>query len=238
VEEYVDIVKDAVRRKGKVLVPTFAVGRAQLLLMLLSWMFRKGKVKPFPAFLDSPMAIEATRIYTRHVELFDDQMRSYMSERPVREDLKTLQATESADESRAINSCPGPCLIMAGAGMCNAGRILHHLRQNLWRPETHVIIVGYQAAGSLGRRLVEGERFVKILGEKIAVRARVHTLGGFSAHAGQTDLLNWFDVIAPSRPRVIVCHGEDGPRKELARLIQGRHGLKPILPMLKDVVEL
>ena len=107
VDEYVDIVKDAVQHGGKILVPTFAVGRAQLLTLLLSWMFRKGKVKPFPVFLDSPMAIEATRIYTRHVELFDDEMRKYMSERPLREDLKTLKATESADESKAINDCQG-----------------------------------------------------------------------------------------------------------------------------------
>ena len=238
VEEFVNIVKDAVHRRGKILVPTFAVGRAQLLTMLMSWMFRKGKVKPFPVFLDSPMAIEATRIYARHVELFDDAMLKYMQERPIREDLKTLKATETADESKAINRRSGPCLVMAGAGMCNAGRILHHLRQNLWKPETHVLIVGYQARGSLGRELVEGAEFVRIHGEKIAVRARVHTLGGFSAHAGQTDLLNWFSVIAPSKPRVVLAHGEDGPRNELAKLIQQRHGLKPVLPTLGDVIEL
>ena len=201
-------------------------------------MIRKGKIKPFPAFLDSPMAIEATRIYTRHVELFDDEMRKYMSDRPLREDLKTLKATESADESKSINFVKGPCLVMAGAGMCNAGRILHHLRQNLWKPETHVLIVGYQAHGSVGRQLVEGEQFVRIHGERIAVRAQIHTMGGFSAHAGQTDLLNWFGTIAPSKPRVVVAHGEDGPRKALAGLIQKRHGLKPVLPMLGDVIEL
>jgi metallo-beta-lactamase family protein len=238
VTEFVDIMTDAVKNKGKVLVPTFAVGRAQLLTMLLSWMFRTGKVKPFPIFLDSPMAIEASRIYARHVELFDDEMRKYMSERPMREDLKTFKATETVDESRAINNCPGPCLVMAGAGMCNAGRILHHLRQNLWRPQTHVVIVGYQSNGSLGRQLVEGAKFVNIHGEKIAVRAQMHTLNGFSAHAGQTDLLTWVSVIAPSKPRVIVTHGEDGPRRELAKQIQQRHGLKPVLPLLGDVIEL
>ncbi|MBP7937007.1 MAG: MBL fold metallo-hydrolase [Phycisphaerae bacterium] len=238
VEEFVGIVKHAVENDGKVLVPTFAVGRAQLLTLLMSWMFRKGKVKPFPVFLDSPMAIEATRIYTRHVELFDDDMRACMREGLVRDDLKTMKATESADDSKAVNGVKGPCLIMAGAGMCNAGRILHHLRQNLWKPETHVIIVGYQARGSLGRLLVEGEQFVGIHGEKIAVRAQIHTLGGFSAHAGQTDLLSWFSAIAPSKPRVIVAHGEDGPRKTLAKLIQQRHGLKPTMPAIGDVIEL
>jgi metallo-beta-lactamase family protein len=238
VKEYVDIVCDAVRRGGKVLVPTFAVGRAQVLTVLLSWVFRHRKVKPFPAFLDSPMAIEAFEIYRRHVELFDDYMVRYLRERPLREDLKTLTACETADESRAINGCPAPCLIMAGAGMCNAGRILHHLKQNLWRPETHVIIVGYQAHGSLGRRLVEGQPLVKIHGENVAVRARVHTMGGFSAHAGQSDLMKWFEVIAPSRPRVAVAHGEDGPRKALAKLIRQQHGLRPVLPALGEVIDL
>lgn len=238
VAEFVEIVKNAVECHGKVLVPTFAVGRAQLLTLLLSWMFRTGKVKPFPIFLDSPMAIQATQIYTRHVELFDDEMVNYMREKLLREDLKLLQATETAEQSRAINGVPGPCLIMAGAGMCNAGRILHHFRQNLWKPETHVLIVGYQSRGSLGRRLVEGDKLVSIHGEKIAVRAQVHTMGGFSAHAGQTDLLKWFSVIAPSKPRVVVAHGEDGPRKALAKLIRQRHGLKPIMPALSDVVEL
>lgn len=235
--EYVEIVKDAVRRGGKILVPTFAVGRAQVLTILLSWIFRKGKVKPFPAFLDSPMAIEATEIYARHVELFDDQMRKYIGERPIRQDLKTLKATETAEESKTINDCPGPCLVMAGAGMCNAGRILHHLKQNLWKPETHVIIVGYQARGSIGRQLVEGEKMVRIHGEKIAVNAQIHTMGGFSAHAGQTDLLNWLGAIAPSKPRVVLTHGEDGPRTELAKQIQKRFGLKAAMPTMDDVIE-
>ncbi len=237
VDEYVSIVSDAAQHGGKILVPTFAVGRAQLLTVLLSWMFRNGKVKPFPAFLDSPMAIEATDVYRHHVELFDDQMVDYMRERKVSEDLTTLSMCQTADESRQINGCSGPCLVMAGAGMCNAGRILHHLRQNLWKPETHVLIVGYQAHGSIGRRLLNGDKSVKIHGENIAVRATMHTLGGFSAHAGQTDLLHWFGVIAPSKPRVVLVHGEDGPRKAMARLIQQRHGLEPVLPGLGDVIE-
>src|SRR5262245_49785660 len=127
---------------------------------------------------------------------------------------------------------------MAGAGMCNAGRIQHHLKQNLWKPDTHVLIVGYQSYGSLGRRLVEGEKLVSIHGEKVAVKAEVHTLGGFSAHAGQTDLLTWFSAIAPSKPRVVLTHGEDNQRKELAKKIQQRFNLKPMLPAMNEVVEI
>ena len=238
VDEFVRIVKDTVEKRGKILVPTFAVGRAQLLTSLLAWMFRKKKVRPFPIFLDSPMAIEATNIYVRHRDLFDDAMTKFMAERLLRADLKTLTLSVTADDSRKINGQTGPCLILAGAGMCNAGRIIHHLKQNLWKPDTHVLIVGYQSRESLGRRLVEGQKVVNIHGEKVAVKAKVHTMGGFSAHAGQTDLLNWFSVIAPSKPRVVLTHGEDGPREALAKKIQQRFKLSPKLPAMGDTIEL
>lgn len=238
VEEFIKIVQACVEHKGKILVPTFAVGRAQLLMLLLSQMFRKKQVRPFPVFLDSPMAIKATNIYTGHKELFDEDMVKYISQRPLRDDLKSLTLCETAEQSKKINDQPGPCLVMAGAGMCNAGRILHHLKANLWKPETHVVIVGYQGDGSLGRRLIEGAEVVSIHGEKIAVKASVHTLGGFSAHAGQTDLLTWFSAIAPSKPRVVLTHGENEPRRMLAEKILQRFKLKPVLPNLNDSVEL
>jgi metallo-beta-lactamase family protein len=184
------------------------------------------------------MAIEATNIYVRHRELFDDAMTRFIAEKPLRADLKTMKLCATAEDSMKINDQTGPCLVMAGAGMCNAGRILHHLKQNLWRPETHVLIVGYQSHESLGRRLVEGQKLVSIHGEKVAVKAKVHTLGGFSAHAGQTDLLKWFSAIAPSKPRVVLTHGEDGPREALAKNIQQRFGLPSKLPDKGDVIEL
>jgi metallo-beta-lactamase family protein len=235
--EFERIVSDSVNTGGKMLVPTFAVGRAQLITLLLGKMFRAGKVKPFPIFLDSPMAIEATSIYMKHMELFDDEMKCFILDRPLRADLKTMKPTPTADESRAINDVRGACLVMAGAGMCNGGCILHHLRANLWKPSTHVLIVGYQGQGSLGRRLVDGAKEVKIFGETIAVKATIHTLGGFSAHAGQTDLMRWFDVIAPSKPRVVLTHGEDDQCAALARLIQQRHRLPSKLPKMGEVIE-
>jgi metallo-beta-lactamase family protein len=238
VAEFEEIVIDTVQNGGKILVPTFAIGRAQLITLLLGKMFRAGKVKPFPIFLDSPMAIEATNIYLKYADLFDDEMKAYIRDRPLRDDLKTMKLTPTADESRTINDVRGACLVMAGAGMCNGGRILHHLRANLWKPSTHVLIVGYQGEGSLGRRLVDGEKEVKIFGEKIAVKATIHTLGGFSAHAGQTDLMRWFDVIAPSKPRVVLTHGEDDQRGALAKLIQQRYRLPSKLPKLSEVIEL
>jgi metallo-beta-lactamase family protein len=238
VQEFVDIVRTAVDHRGKILIPTFAVGRAQLLLILLGWMFRKKMVKPFPLFLDSPMAIEASEIYAKHRELLDDEMIKFLKERPLREDLKTLTACVSAEQSKAINNTPGPCLVMAGAGMCNAGRIMHHLKENLWKPETWVVIVGYQAHGSLGRKLVDGVEEVKIFGEKVVVKAQVRTLGGFSAHAGKTDLMGWVDVVAPSKPLMVVVHGEESQRQEMAQAIRKQYKLKTILPAMGEIIEL
>jgi len=237
VVEFERIVIEAMRHGGKILVPTFAIGRAQLITLLIGKMFRAGKIRPFPIFLDSPMAIEATNIYVKHLDLFDDEMKAFISDRPLRADLKTMRPTATADESRAINDVRGACLVMAGGGMCNGGRILHHLKANLWKPETQVLIVGYQGHGSLGRRLVDGEKEVSIFGEEIAVNAKIHTLGGFSAHAGQTDLMHWFGIVAPSKPLVILTHGEDDQRSALARLIQQRHRLPSKLPKMNETIE-
>jgi len=238
VAEFTHIVHDVVAQRGKILVPTFAIGRAQLLTTLLAQIFRSRQLPPFPIFLDSPMAIEATRIYEHHHELFDVEMIKFLDGKPLVADMRTLTLCPTAADSMKINDAPGPFLVMAGAGMCTGGRILHHLRHNLWKPETHVLIVGYQSRESLGRRLLEGEKMVGINGDQIAVKARIHSLSGFSAHAGQTDLLNWFSVIAPCKPRVVLTHGEDGPRHELARRIQERFGLEATLPELGEVIEL
>lgn len=230
VAEFESIVTAAVKRQGKILVPTFAVGRAQALLYVLAIMFREKKVPKFPVYLDSPMAIEATRIYLKHMELFDEEFQALQREHPLMDDLDTFSPVVTAQESMSLNECPGPCLIMAGAGMCTAGRILHHLKHNLWRPETSVIIVGYQAHGTLGRMLVDGAEHVQIFGEKIAVKASIHTLGGFSAHAGQSELLNWFESIAHCKPELFVTHGEPRAIEALTAKISERFGLSAVVP--------
>ena len=237
VAEFEHLIQEAVRQRGKILVPTFAVGRAQLLLYLLAGMFRRGVVPKFPIYLDSPMAIEASRIYAAHMELFDEDFRTLQHARPLLADLDTLHPTATAAESMQINFAPGPCLILAGAGMCNAGRILHHLKENLWRAEAHVVIVGFQAEGTLGRQLVEGAKRVSIFGEHIAVKARVHTLGGFSAHAGQTDLLRWAGQLAPVKPQVYLTHGETKGRVALAESLVSRYHLTVHQPLRGDCVE-
>jgi metallo-beta-lactamase family protein len=233
-----EIIKTAIANKAKVLVPVFAVGRTQLLLYLLAGAFKRKTLPRFPIFLDSPMAIEATRIYSRNDELFDSEALEMVESGELRKNLRGAQPCATPAESRALNDVKGPCLIMAGSGMCNGGRIMHHLRHNLPAPETAVLIVGFQSQGTLGRKLVDGAESVMIFGDEVPVHASVHTMGGFSAHADQTDLLHWFSVVAPSRPLTIISHGEDRAREALSNLIHSRFGLKPERPMLGDVIEL
>jgi metallo-beta-lactamase family protein len=156
----------------------------------------------------------------------------------LKQKLDTLKFSQTADDSRALNDTRGPCLIMAGAGMCTGGRILHHLRHNLARGGTTVIFVGYQGHGSLGRMLVDGKKVVTIFGEKIPVRASVHTMGGLSGHAGQSDLLRWLGSFADSRPRVFLTHGEERGRKPLGKLIKDRYKLRVDYPGMRETIEL
>jgi metallo-beta-lactamase family protein len=149
-----------------------------------------------------------------------------------------MKVSVTAEESRALNNVSGPCVIMAGGGMCNAGRILHHLRHNLKFPETTVMIIGYQGAGTLGRKLIDGEKKVRIFGEEIEVNARIASLGGLSAHAGQSDLIRWFDSVAASRPELVLSHGEHQGRTKLAEKIREKYGITAILPEYGDSITL
>ena len=234
--EFRAIIEDAINRKARVLVPTFAVGRSQQILYHLDELFCAGVIKPFAIYLDSPMAIEASRIYRSHPDLFDEEATAMERACEIIRGHNHVIPTPTPQESMKLNDTPGPCMIMAGSGMCNAGRILHHLKHGLSRPDTVVTIVGYQAEGSLGRQLVDGAKSVRIFGEPVEVNARIHTLNGFSAHAGQTGLLKWFGFLAPSKPIVVLTHGEPRGREPLAELIRKRHGLNPVLPLQGDII--
>lgn len=238
VGEFEDLVKQAAEGRGKILVPTFAIGRAQQILYHLAIMFRRDVVRPFHVYLDSPMAIEASKEMVTHPELFDEELLEWKSRGLLPLDKAWFHTSVTTRDSQNLNGVEGPCLILAGAGMCNGGRILHHLRHGLPRDNTHVLIVGYQTQGSLGRRLVERAKLVSIFGEKISVRAKVSTLGGFSAHAGQNDLLRWLTPVAASQPRIIITHGEEAPRKKLASAIQQRFGLLSQLPSQGNIIEI
>jgi metallo-beta-lactamase family protein len=233
-----EVIRKAIEMEGKILVPVFAVGRTQLLLYLLAGAFQRGTLPQFPIFIDSPMAIEATKLYSKHAELFDEEALAMQRSGELRDHLETAQFCPTTKDSRALNALKGPCLIMAGAGMCTGGRILHHFRYNLAKPSTTVLIVGYQGHGSLGRMLVDGKKSVNIFGERIPVRASVHTFGGLSGHAGQSDLVHWAASLAPSKPHVFLTHGEARGREPLGRILQERHHLKVGFPEMFETIEI
>ncbi|MDP4281629.1 MAG: MBL fold metallo-hydrolase [Bacteroidota bacterium] len=233
-----EIIREAIGNRGKILIPSFAVGRTQQLLYYLAAARHRGENFNFPVYLDSPMAIEATQIYMKHQELYDEEAMELFRSGDLMNNLNHVQLCITPEQSKALNDVEGPCMILAGAGMCNAGRILHHLRHNLWKPETSVIIVGYQANGTLGRQLIDGVKNVTIFGEKIAVKAKIHSLGGLSAHAGQSDLIRWFNSVSPSRPKLVLSHGEDKAREPLAKIIKNNYGIQAFLPNYGNSVEI
>jgi metallo-beta-lactamase family protein len=237
-KEFQAIVQEAVQHHGVILVPVFAVGRAQQMLYHLAALFRSKEAPNFPIYLDSPMAIEAVQIYRKHTDLFDEEALALLRSGQMKHDLEMVHTCLTADDSRALNDKEGPMMILAGSGMCNAGRILHHLKHRLWQPETYVVIVGYQADGTLGRQLVDGTKNVNVLGESVVVRAKIRTLGGFSAHAGQDELLQWFDAVKASKPRLVLTHGEDEPRRILEAKILANNGPQAQLPKLGETINL
>jgi metallo-beta-lactamase family protein len=237
-EEFIAIVKETCASGGKMLVPTFAIGRAQQIIYHLADLFQSGKIPKFPVYLDSPMAISAFNVYRDHEDLLDDEFHTLKRKGAFPLDPQYFIPCQTAEASKALNNVKGPCMILAGAGMCNGGRILHHLAHNIDNPNTHVLIVGYQSYGSIGRRLVEKAPKISLFGLEKVVRAQVHTLNGFSAHAGQTDLLKWFSYLAPSKPNVVITHGEDVPRNALAACIKKQYKINAAIPKIGDVFEL
>jgi metallo-beta-lactamase family protein len=238
VAQFGQIVAEVAAQRGKILVPTFAIGRAQQIIYHLAILFAEGRVKRFPIYLDSPMAIEASKVFARYPDLYDEDLLRLKRSGTAPLDPKWFTPSVTADDSKKLNDVEGPCMILAGAGMCTGGRILHHLKANLANPQTHVMIVGFQSEGSLGRRLVNGEKLVRIHGEEVPVNAAIHTLNGFSAHAGQTDLLNWLAPLAQRKPKLALTHGEQPQRNALAAKLRERFGIQPRLPQLGEVIEL
>ncbi|MCA8981966.1 MAG: MBL fold metallo-hydrolase [Planctomycetes bacterium] len=238
IEEFEQILAEAYANRQKLLVPAFAVGRTQQIFFHLTEAFRKRVVPHFPIYLDSPLAIKATEIYQNNAHMFDDEARGLLATGQFREHLSTLELCNTAEESKALNDVAGPCMIIAGAGMCNGGRIVHHLRHNLPDPGTTVLLVGYSATGTRGAQLAMGAKSVRIFGEDVPVNARVVTLGGFSAHAGQSGLVNWFGAMAASKPRLALTHGEPDSCRALADRLRARFGVEPKIPELRQVIEI
>jgi metallo-beta-lactamase family protein len=217
ISELTDVFESAHATQGNILIPAFTVGRTQDLLYLMAEHFEQWNLGGWKIFLDSPMGIKATEVYARYRHLFAARLFEPRSDNP---ELPNLYATRTAEESMMINRLESGAIIIAGSGMCTGGRILHHLKNNIWRPQCHVVIVGYQAIGTLGRRLVDGADEIRMWGDTYRVRARVHTIGGLSAHADQTDLVDWYRSFE-NRPPVYLVHGEE-------------RGQRPLLEKLKE----
>lgn len=209
--------------QGNILIPAFAIGRSQEVLYQLASHYDDWGLERFRVFLDSPMAIEATDVYWRYQNLYDEEARDMRAANERQPLLPNLHLTRDTEESMAINRIRSGAIIIAGSGMCSGGRIVHHLRRCLPFEETQVIMLGYQARGSLGRRLVDGAASVRIFGQDVEVRARVHTLGGLSAHGDQDDLARWYEGIA-GRPPVWLVHGEGESQAALTEHLTNRCG--------------
>ncbi|HUZ73693.1 MAG TPA: MBL fold metallo-hydrolase [Stellaceae bacterium] len=229
VEELYQAIEDAFARGGNVIVPTFALERAQEILFFLRQGIERNRLKPsMQVFLDSPMAISATAIFERHPECYEPDVAALFKEGRDPFSLPGLHLTRESAESMAINNIRGGALIMAGSGMCTGGRVRHHLRHNLSNPDATVIFVGYAAQGTLARLIIDGAKRVRLFDEEIAVRARVHTINGFSAHADQRELLDWHARIGGVTTTILV-HGEEDAMGAFARHFGGRRVEMPRL---------
>jgi len=216
--EFEDIVTEASKNGGNILIPSFAVGRTQEIIFHLGELYQKGMLKQQAVFLDSPMAIAATEVYHRFQDVFNREDRVTLRQGKtgsLHSFLPVLHYSRTTEESMALNQVNAGAIIIAGSGMCDGGRIRHHLKHNLWRRDAHVIIVGFQAIGTPGRALVDGAKVFRMAGEKIIVNAAIHTLGGFSAHASQSQLVDWIRHFRKPHPRLYLVHGEPEAKKAL-----------------------
>lgn len=234
VSEIVDIVKHS---NGNVLIPAFAVGRSQMILFMLAKYAKEWDLGRWKIFLDSPMAIEATKIYLKHASLYDSDATEFWEKHGPDLSMKNLSFTRSPQESMKINRMESGAIIIAGSGMCTGGRIKHHLKHNLWRKQSHVIIPGYQAYGTLGRKLVEGAKSVKMWGEKIRVAATIHTVGGLSAHADQSGICDWYAAFE-GRPPALMVHGEPDVMQTLKERIAADYGGKAHIARAGKTIDL
>jgi len=219
--ELADVIAHARAESGNILIPAFAVGRTQEILHHLAKNYDAWGVGDWQVFLDSPMAIEATEIYLRHEDLYDREAAALWDGNRHRPPLRNLILSRTGRQSMQLNRVRAGAIIIAGSGMCDGGRIRHHLKHNVWRGNCHVVIVGYQAEGTLGRALVDGAKAIRLWGETIRVAAQIHTIGGLSAHADRDGLVRWYEGFA-ARPPVVLVHGEKPASRALQAILATR----------------
>jgi len=233
-----DIINATRQAGGNVVIPSFAVERAQEILYHLNNLLLADRIPHLLIFIDSPMAISVTKIFEKHAELFDPDMKRLIAADRSPFHLSGLKLTPSADDSKMINHISGTAIIIAGSGMCTGGRIKHHLVNNLPRPQSSVIFVGYQAGGTLGRQIVDGAKKVRILGGEYRVKARIERLYGFSAHADQSELIRWLSGIKKAPRRVFITHGEPDVARHFAAFVTEKNSWATHVPSYGETVEL
>ncbi|MDR2017563.1 MAG: MBL fold metallo-hydrolase [Syntrophobacterales bacterium] len=235
IDELAGAISETLRRKGNVLIPAFAVGRTQDILYILNRLVREKRLPHLDVYVDSPLADKATQIYLRHPEYFDPEAVDMFKAKG--SDGMRLHFTKTVEESQALNKIKSGAIIIAGSGMCEGGRIRHHFKHNLWRPECSIIFTGFQVKGTLGRFIVDGARTVRVLGEEIVLRAKVYTIGGFSAHADQKELLEWLSYFT-QEPEVFIVHGEEAVSLEFEAVVRQKLGLKTYAPHRGEELEI
>ncbi len=226
-QEMGEIIADAKSNKGNILIPAFTVGRTQELLYEFKQQFEQWQLGDWQIFLDSPMGIKATNVYAKHSEVYDNKAINIQQDHGGIFDLPNLHMSETTNYSMKINQINSGAIIIAGSGMCTGGRIKHHFKHNIWRKNAHVLIVGFQARGTLGRALVDGCENINLWGEKIQVNATIHTIGGFSAHADQQGLLDWYRGFE-NNPPVVLVHGEEVAMEVLAQKLKHQYQVNVI----------
>ncbi len=235
-KEFEGVIKESISSGGKVLIPSFVVDRAQRIMYELMLLREKGVLpSSVPIYFDSPMGKLTTDVYKKHESLLSGEIQEYILKNKDPFSLPNLHYVSTVDDSRAINN-KSHAIVIAGSGMCSGGRILHHLKHNLWKESTHVIFVGYQARGTLGRRLIEGATKIKIMGEEVKVAASIHTINGFSAHADCDDLLKWAKNFK-TNPLFMITHGEPHSSNAFANSLK-ENGFKALVPFMGQKIEL
>ncbi len=235
--EIENIVHNTANSRGNILIPAFAVGRTQEILYMLARYYDEWKLERWQIFLDSPLAIEATQVFTRHSDLFDQDMADLWRQNKAQSILPGLHISRTSNQSIALNRIHSGAIIIAGSGMCSGGRIKQHLKHNIWRRECHVIISGFQARGTLGRSLVDGAKYIRLWGETVRVAAAIHTVGGLSAHADQPGLKNWYANFE-GRPRVVLIHGETTALETLSSTLKDDLGAPVTIAKYGQVLDL
>ncbi len=225
-----EIVNRTAARGGKIIVPSFAVGRTQQLVLLLHELMNARKITRIPVFVDSPLAVDATKIFQRHSECFDEETRQYLLEGEDPFGFQTLRYIRDASESKTLNDLRGPFMVISASGMCEAGRILHHLKNNIEDPRNTVLITGFQAENTLGRKIVDKMPEVPIFGEPMRLRAEVAKLNELSGHADQRELLLWLKPMVAGLKKVFLVHGEPAQTAAFAKAAQQQYGIETVMP--------